>query len=452
MQKKKIVLALFGLMITLVLTGCFPEAGDSLFAAPKPPGDYLALQSQIDSLVAAGAVLASPEEGENRHSVQMVDLDADGVEEVISFFKNASDTAQFTVYVYKKQDGNYVQVGSVEGHGLGIRSVHYPRKRTNGELAVIICWRMGEELNDTFSVCSLQDDTFGEQLNTEYTELYIDELSDSGLGEILSVTQNKTGQFSASLYSFMGDELRVSPPTNLSASIRGAARLREGKTRDGARAFFVDGISVGRGMLTDVLIERDHALENVTLDTTSGISTRTYRSVSVPATDLLGDGTYAIPLAFPLPGYSEQDTDIQWRLSWCTVDSMGVLQEVRQTYHNVAEGWYYLWPEEWGEQVTITRSTTESGGVTSFYWLPDSGEFMDAGVETDLSMAEPFLLLFVLTGEDQNRFSGAAGYIRIGVSSSATYYAYLMPGAAELSVTEDSIRECFRILSSSWYD
>ena len=60
--------------------------GDELLAAPKPSSNYQSLQTELEKQLAQGVSYASPSEGENRSSIQLADLDNDGVEEAITFF------------------------------------------------------------------------------------------------------------------------------------------------------------------------------------------------------------------------------------------------------------------------------------------------------------------------------------------------------------------------------
>lgn len=94
------------LLSLLVLSGCTFPSGDDLLAAPKPSTNYQTLQAELEKQIASGISYTAPVEGENRSSIQLIDLDNDGVEEAISFFRGSSSATSndFKVYVYRKQD------------------------------------------------------------------------------------------------------------------------------------------------------------------------------------------------------------------------------------------------------------------------------------------------------------------------------------------------------------
>ena len=102
------------LMSLLLLAGCTMPSGDELLAAPKPPGNYQTLQTKLEELLASGVSYTTPTTGENRSSVQLVDLDGDGAEEAIVFFRGATSATSndFKVYIYKKKGVDYRCTGS----------------------------------------------------------------------------------------------------------------------------------------------------------------------------------------------------------------------------------------------------------------------------------------------------------------------------------------------------
>ena len=105
------------LLFLLLLGGCVFPSGDELLAAPKPSSNYQSLQTELEKQLAQGVSYASPSEGENRSSIQLADLDNDGVEEAITFFRGATSATsnKFTVAVYRKQDDSYVCTGTIDG-------------------------------------------------------------------------------------------------------------------------------------------------------------------------------------------------------------------------------------------------------------------------------------------------------------------------------------------------
>lgn len=78
---KKCILLLAGLALAAVLSGCtfFDSSVEQLFTLPRMAEEYTGLSQQIDSLIDQGYEYASPSGGRNIQSVQMVDLEDDGI-------------------------------------------------------------------------------------------------------------------------------------------------------------------------------------------------------------------------------------------------------------------------------------------------------------------------------------------------------------------------------------
>ena len=132
------------LLSFLLLGGCTFPSGDELLAAPRPSTNYQTLQTELDQRLASGVSYTAPTEGENRSSIQLIDLDSDGVEEAIAFFRGSTSATSnsFEICVYKRQGDQYVATGSVEGQGTSIQSVDYPVITPEGKRGMVITWRL----------------------------------------------------------------------------------------------------------------------------------------------------------------------------------------------------------------------------------------------------------------------------------------------------------------------
>lgn len=429
----------------MLLVGCFPETGDNLLVAPKLPGDYLMLQTELAAISESGAIPTAPDRGSIRRTVQLIDMDGDGIEEAVSFFQDAPGANQFSVYLHKRIDAGYTLVGRIQGNGLSIDSVYFPRAERDGTLAMVVCWNMGPDINGAMTIAHLSDDTLTEALAAEYTDIFISDFGEDGKDEILAVVyQHFTSQYAVICYDFNEDHtVRTYPPVALSSGILGVSRIREGMTSNGRLAVFFDVIASGKGYLTDVIVKQDNSLVNITLDSTSGISTKTYRPVSVPSSRLTGERTHAIPLARVLPGYSAQSPDAQWLLEWHTISSYGTLNATLTTYWNSAEEWYFIWPEKWGGDVTAIRTVGDGRGYTCFAQFTGDEVF------------DPIFYLYAVTAENRSMYEQLPNYVRIGATTNTSYYLRMPDSPSSVGryrMTEDDIRDAFRIIPKSWSD
>ena len=88
---KKWTVAVLAALACTVLSGCFLSSPiDELYQLPQLPQEYTALSEEINAVLAGGAEYAAPISGSNLQPVQMVDIDGDGKEEALAFFRNAA--------------------------------------------------------------------------------------------------------------------------------------------------------------------------------------------------------------------------------------------------------------------------------------------------------------------------------------------------------------------------
>ncbi len=103
---KKFLAAAMAIVSALSISGCSVESGDALASLPRLPGEYLALQQEVDAILAQGYIPAVAESGQNRQAMQQQDIDGDGQKEIISFYRS-STSGEYMIYVHKRQGDDY---------------------------------------------------------------------------------------------------------------------------------------------------------------------------------------------------------------------------------------------------------------------------------------------------------------------------------------------------------
>ena len=78
----------------------------------------------LEALITQGYEYASPTGGRNIQSVQMADLDGDGQQEALAFFRMSSDEKPLKIFVFKIEGGSYARYCTIESSGTAIDSVY----------------------------------------------------------------------------------------------------------------------------------------------------------------------------------------------------------------------------------------------------------------------------------------------------------------------------------------
>lgn len=99
--------ALLGLLLLacLLLAGCQVDSTvEELFTLPRLPTEYTTLSRQLDQLLSEGYEYMAPTSGRNIQSLQMVDIDGDGRDEALAFFRLSNGEKPLKIYVFHSRE------------------------------------------------------------------------------------------------------------------------------------------------------------------------------------------------------------------------------------------------------------------------------------------------------------------------------------------------------------
>ena len=191
-------------VLLMLLTGCTFYSGDDLLLAPQPTKNFVALQEQLRKILDGGAIYAVPQTGQNRSTVQLVDLDGDSIDEAVAFFRDSSMASTFTAYVFKKQEDAYVLSDSVSGHGLSVQSVEYPLFQKTGQKGIAIAWGLEDGQTSALTLCDFDaDGKIGILLTTDFTNYRLCDLTGDGTDELLTISFDVSKGRTAALYEYL---------------------------------------------------------------------------------------------------------------------------------------------------------------------------------------------------------------------------------------------------------
>ena len=171
------MLTLCCLLLPAVLTGCaFNASAEEMYTLPQLPGEYMELQTQIDAILAGGAEYAAPTSGTNIQAVQMVDLDGDGVEEAVAFFRNSADQQPLKIHIFRTVGDTYEESTRIESSGTSIYSVQYIDMDGDGVREILVGWRVSPEILavGVYDVSASQAEPLMFSLSTRYEVLDFD--------------------------------------------------------------------------------------------------------------------------------------------------------------------------------------------------------------------------------------------------------------------------------------
>lgn len=453
-MKKRGCKAVFtAFFLCLGLSGCFFRAAGELYAVPQPSEEYKALQTRLSEVIAAGGEYAAPLTGELIQSVQLQDLDGDGKQEALAFFRFSNEELPLKIYIFRQVGEEYELLTRVEGAGTAINSVEYVQMDDTPFKEVLVSWQISDIVH-SLAAYSIGPEETEELLRTDYASYKTLDLDGDGQQELV-VLRNPVGALSrAELYDFDG-VLSMTGWAPLSGGITALADggMRSGYLADRVPALFVTSSYAENGTITDIFTCRDGKLRNITLDTATGESGETIRYYNqVSPSDINGDGILELPQPVPLTDYKLTTATVNfWLIRWRQFDAEGRAIPVYTTYHNDRDGWYFILPNEWEEQVTLSRSDQPGGGersVTFSYWDGDEG-----------TTPQSFLTISKLTGTNRmiraragNRFFLYPTQEPLNPDDYNTLYVAEFRDGWDCGLTEEEVRERFQLIKKDWYN
>ena len=441
----RIVLTALGLCLLLTSSGCgFSFSPEGLYCLPQLPAEYTELNSCINQVIEEGAEYAAPVSGSNIQPVQLEDLNGDGEEEAIAFFRNSADERPLKIYIFTARGQTYEQSAVIEGTGTSIYSVAYEDLNQDGWRELLVGWRVNTDMQ-ALSIYTLRSGKPEELVSgVSYVKYALNDLNQDNLWELVVFRADEEGNGIADCYSWEGDEFRPRSSariTSTMAELSQQGRVKSGTLADSSPALFVTGVEESAWMATDILTVKNGELVNILLSDVTGVSSEVAPFCALYPEDINSDGITEVPHPESIPSWGNVGEEICRRIDWYAYASDGTKTLALSTYHNVEDGWYLRLPDSWRDQILITRTAgTEESAVT----------FSIRGSDTE--PPQDFLRILKLTGSNREVQATRGGRIILRRQPEIIYVAELLDANSswEYGLTEDEVREAFNLITTEW--
>lgn len=433
------------LMMAAGLTGCtVPKLAlnpEDLYSLPTLPAKYTELNTQLNAILEGGAEYAAPTSGANIQPVQLVDLDGDGREEAVAFFRKAADEKPLKIYIFTADGDSYRQTELIEGTGTGVYSIAYADLDGDGYQELLVGWRATAELQ-VLEVYALQPEGAVTLVRSDYVKYTTADLNQDQRQELVVFHADGEGDGVADYYSWQDDgSLTSQSYARLSvtmAELNQQGRVTTGTLQGNVPALFVTGVTDIPRAVTDILAVRNGELTNIVLSDMTGVSGEIAPYCSLYPTDINNDGLTEVPSPIQVYSTSEEGASYQ-RVDWYQYDASGKGSVALRTYHSLEDGWYLRLPEYWMNRIWVSRSAQADEAVVTFYFL-ENGE------------AEAFLQIAAITGSDRENRAVRGGRFLLNRQSEVIYTAELPEGGSrwQYGMSADEVREAFGLIASEW--
>lgn len=431
-------LTVFLLLGLLVLTGCSGLDAEELYCLPEAPETYYDLQEVLSQELSTGLAYHAPASGTRREPVQLVDLDSDGVDEAVAFFRSSTDGAVKT-YIFSNRDGVYETAAVIDCVGSAVASVEYADLTGSGDLELLISCQVSETVPQALQVCRYVEGEAVTLATISCSRYRLSDLDADGARELVCFMDNGSEVGSLSCHRFVEGQLVSEKELKLSASYSAILDMTDLTLSDGVNGLAVTSACGEEQTVYDIFTLSEGRLTAIEPEAELLISDNLRGGVLYPQ-DMNDDGLPEIPKVQSLPAYGE-GAAAQSVVLWYGLDSAGIPEFQTVTYHDFGSKWYLELPDVWQDQVLVKQNDTATAVSTvsaaTFYRITDQGK---AGAE--------LLTIYTLKGSTKQSFAEQQG-LNILYSDTEVIYAAQLPEEAEEwigTMTMNQVSDGFHII------
>ena len=413
-MKKMTKMLLLLLVASMMLSGCVMRTVDELYCLPKRSQADNDMQAVIDQAM-VGLSYCAPMYGENRQMVQVADLDGDGVDEYVVLARGGNQK-QLRILIFGQYALGYALTDTIESYGTAFDFIQFSNVDDYPGVEIIVGRQMGDGVVRSAAVYHFADGKTHQMLETGYTKFLTCDLNEDGTSELVVIRPGDTRDVvsSAILYRYESGQLRNSSQLAISLASDTIKRVETVTLQDQKQAIMV--LSENQDTQSFELV----GFSGGKLHHVYG-PTDIYRLHNNFVYPMDSDGDRDIE--FPELAVMNEDTAADSWILWYGLDSQGKRTDGMYTYYSYADKWYIHVDRCWIEDLTITRSE----GVCTF---------INQNMETVMT-------IYALTGMNRKEQAQQLGGVVLGSSEYITFAATIGPGAQELGITEQRVKQMF---------
>ena len=434
MKKRMVLLA--AMLAAVLLSGCALSTVEEMYALPKRSKEFRELQAAIDTAM-YGMTFSSPQSGDNQQTVQMADLNGDGVEEYLVFAKGATEKPMQGLIFQQDETGKCRTMATIGFNGQAFEQVEYVEFDDKPGYELVVGIQVSDQVLRSGAVYPFGSGDAELLLLNSYSKMLACNLSgDRNELMVLRPGEEETERGMAVLYGYENGQIVRSVETELSEHTSQIRRIMTGKLQDGTNAVFVTSSTGENTIVTDIFTVKDGNFTNISYSREADTSVGTLMNYYVYAEDIDSDGILELPGLISMKAVDNWgDNEQKFLLRWYAMDSDGWEIDKMYTYHNYPGGWYVQLDSTWASRVTVEQ---DQRSYQFYVW--------DESYQT----ADPLFTLYTFTGNDRDEVAVQDGRFALYRSEGVAYAAQLELAAPEYGITEKSLTESFHLIRQDW--
>jgi hypothetical protein len=419
--KKSIRLLLLIVVAAMMLSGCVIRTVDELYCLPKRSQSDDDMQAVIDSAM-TGLSYCAPLYGQNRQMMQPADLDGDGVEEYVVLARGGFQK-QLKILIFDQYALGYALAHTIENYGTAFDFIEFANVDNHPGLEIVVGRQMGDGVVRSAAVYRYGDGMTQQLLEVGYGRIITCDMDEDGRSELVAIRPGDSGEVRTNLvlYRYDDGQLRANSQLDIDISAGSIKKMDLVVLQDGNQAVLVVSEEQDSQMMELVAIignQLHHVYGPAVVD-------RLHNHFVYPM-DADGDGDTELPELVGIDG----SQDHSW-IRWFGVDAKGSRTDGMYTYYSYADKWYIHMDRSWISKLTVSHSE----GICTF----------------SNQNKETVMTIYALTGVNRKEQAQQLGGVVLGSSEYITFAATIGPGAEELGITEQRVRQLFYAIDLKLY-
>ncbi|MDQ0175496.1 hypothetical protein [Bacillus chungangensis] len=355
-MRKKVYVFIYQLFLILLLSGCSLFEGHSSLLTPPSLNDQQAeLKTVISKYLPDQAEMLTPLDMKEAQSIFLEDLDGDGQEEMIVFYKMTNRAESMKGIVLKKKDKVWKKIAEFDGTGFFLSEVQFVDLNNNGRKEIVAGFRFSEELDDkgllVYDIFS--DDSPKLLLDKPYTYVVIDDFQQQKNNELVLIKFDRNSLNKMVLYRYAHEQMTEIATLELDPYVDGYLQAISGLITKNQKGIFLDGYIGAHSGFTNVITINNDTLTNV-FDSESEV---TFKPYATKSEDINGDGILEISLPTkPISKKERSYAETPYYETYYQLTDQFDLQAIARRFFNYEFLYEIQIPATWPDQINIERS------------------------------------------------------------------------------------------------
>jgi len=356
---KKKLFTLTSLTLCGMLTGCsFISSIDNLMSPPKLSVEQEQIYNTLTDAVGSSIRLKYPKSGTYLSAFIIDDIDGDGGNEAVVFYEKnglAVEENTLRINILDKDGDEWRSVCDTTAEGSEIEKVMISKLGSNDRVNLIIGSSLINRSEKNASIYNYSDGRIEKPFSSPYAFFDVTDLDADDEQELLLLkSESANTPATAEAYKLTKEGKYSKYSKELSGSFSEFDNISYGRLGNGSRGLYIDAAS-GTGFIQSDIIYMDEKGLHKVFETSSD-SIFTVRPSGCTSFDVDGDGILEIPVQHIFSGYEDVSESEQIKVTeWLFVNEDNQLEKKYSSYFSVNDGYIFILPDKWRDNVTVRR-------------------------------------------------------------------------------------------------